>query len=46
MDPITLSSIKSIPEPFASNPSKALAPSGPGFGDLLKQAVGKVSEMR
>ncbi len=46
MDPISLTSIKSIPEPFASDPSKALAPSGPGFGDLLKQAVEQVNHMQ
>lgn len=46
MDPITLKSIQAIPEPFASDPSKAVATSGPGFGDLLKHAVEQVNHMQ
>lgn len=46
MDPVTLKSIQAIPEPFASVSPKSTAPSGPGFGDLLKQAVEHVNSMQ
>ena len=46
MDPITLKSIQTIPEPFASNPTKGTASSGPDFGDLLKGAVEQVNRMQ
>jgi flagellar hook-basal body complex protein FliE len=46
MDPVTLKSIQTIPEPFSSILPKGPAPAGPGFGDLLKQAVEQVNHMQ
>ncbi|MCA9474736.1 MAG: flagellar hook-basal body complex protein FliE [Nitrospira sp.] len=46
MDPIFLKSIQAIPEPFALKTPKVEASSGPGFGDLLTQAVEQVNRMQ
>lgn len=46
MDPVTLKSLQTIPEPFATGPAKTSPKSGPGFGELLKNAVESVNAMQ
>ncbi|MDH4192800.1 MAG: flagellar hook-basal body complex protein FliE [Nitrospirota bacterium] len=46
MDHVTLKGIEGIPEPFGVTPLKGTSKQGPGFGDLLKQAVESVNAMQ
>ncbi len=46
MDPILIKGIKAIPEPFAEASANQVSQGGPGFGDLLKQAVESVNHMQ
>ena len=46
MDYSRITGIEGIPEPFGSSPVKAPPHSGPGFSDLLKNAVESVNAMQ
>jgi flagellar hook-basal body complex protein FliE len=46
MDPVTLKTIPVIPEPFAVGPKASVSRTGPGFGELLKNAVASVNHMQ
>ena len=46
MDLSSLKAIEGIPEPFGSAPVKQVSQGGPGFSDLLKNAVESVNTMQ
>lgn len=46
MDYSTIKSIETIPEPFGSSPVKPTGQGGPGFGELLQNAVEAVNSMQ
>ena len=47
MDHLTIKGIEAIPEPFGVTPLKGASnKQGPGFGDLLKNAVESVNAMQ
>jgi flagellar hook-basal body complex protein FliE len=46
MDHLLIKGIETIPEPFGVTPIKGASSSGPGFGDLLKNAVESVNAMQ
>jgi len=46
MDYSMIKGIEAIPEPFGSSPVKESAQGGPGFGDILKNAVESVNSMQ
>jgi flagellar hook-basal body complex protein FliE len=46
MDYSVIKGIEGIPEPFGGSPVKKTASGGPGFGDLLKNAVESVNAMQ
>ena len=46
MDYSTIKGIEGVSEPFGNSPVKGVSQNGPGFGDLLKNAVKAVNSMQ
>lgn len=46
MDHLLIKGIETIPEPFGVTPVKGASKPGPGFGELLKNAVESVNAMQ
>jgi flagellar hook-basal body complex protein FliE len=46
MEPVGMRGIEAVPEPFGVTPLRGISKQGPGFGDLLKNAVESVNAMQ
>jgi flagellar hook-basal body complex protein FliE len=46
MDPVMLKTVPAVPEPLAAGPKAYASHAGPGFGELLTNAVASVNNMQ